>query len=335
MRHSTLASILAFTFVLSSCGDEGLSFLKKSPIDEVHTVEWFADDANAMVYEEIKALCRNNPGLYKDKPNCINVEAVNLFILKSPIDDVHTVEWFADKANVAVYEEIKALCRSNPGLYRNKPNCINVEAVGHQDDIKRAHVSEGMSLAAGIKSAVLEFGASNGYWPKDNAEAGVAQPSAIQGNSVLSVTVSGGGAGTTLADKGVIEILFDQKVNFGAVLVLETTGNAEETGTIRWICKAKDDKLKTRWLPARCNVETAQHSNEIESASINEIKRAHINTGLSLADAAKSTVTELATANGDWPKDNAEVAGTAQPSWICNTTLGKPDAKCSPARCRQ
>ncbi|MDR3158578.1 MAG: EexN family lipoprotein [Zoogloeaceae bacterium] len=45
---------------------------------------------------------------------------------KEPIDDVHTVDWFLDPANMETFISIQELCKSNPGEYGKKPNCVNV-----------------------------------------------------------------------------------------------------------------------------------------------------------------------------------------------------------------
>lgn len=60
----------------------------------------------------------------------------------------------------------------------------------YQDYTKRAHVSEGLSLAAGAKTAVSEFYSTNNDWPTNNASAGLAASSAITGNAVSSVNVN-------------------------------------------------------------------------------------------------------------------------------------------------
>lgn len=60
----------------------------------------------------------------------------------------------------------------------------------YQDYTKRAHVSEGLSLAAGAKTAVSEFYSTNNAWPTGNASAGLANASDIKGNAVQSVAVN-------------------------------------------------------------------------------------------------------------------------------------------------
>ncbi len=62
----------------------------------------------------------------------------------------------------------------------------------------RAKVSEGLNLAAGAKTAVSEYFASQGAWPTTNAQAGLATNTDIKGNNVTSVTVGAAGAITIL-----------------------------------------------------------------------------------------------------------------------------------------
>src|SRR5690606_15810181 len=60
----------------------------------------------------------------------------------------------------------------------------------YQDYTIRAQVSEGMSLASGVRTAVSEYFQATGDWPDDNDAAGVADPAEIFGNYVGSVTVT-------------------------------------------------------------------------------------------------------------------------------------------------
>lgn len=73
----------------------------------------------------------------------------------------------------------------------------------YQDYTRRTYVAEGMSLAAGAKSAVTEYYASKGKWPTNNVEAGVASASRISGSAVNKVEI---------ADQGVIVITYNEKV---------------------------------------------------------------------------------------------------------------------------
>lgn len=112
----------------------------------------------------------------------------------------------------------------------------------YQDYTKRAHVSEGMSLASGAKSAVAEYYASEGVWPSNNTAAGIASASSIKGNAVNSVTV----------DTSKITVLFNTKVESGKKLVFKGTASAT-AGSIEWDCKTSaGTNLNPKYLPASC-----------------------------------------------------------------------------------
>ncbi len=113
----------------------------------------------------------------------------------------------------------------------------------YQNYTKRAHVSEGLSLAGGAKAAVSEFYSSNGQWPKVNASAALPLPVSIKGNAVNSVTVTG----------STITILYNTKVAPAAQLVLQ--GSTEDAGSITWACTIPDpttNTMKAEFLPANC-----------------------------------------------------------------------------------
>ena len=59
----------------------------------------------------------------------------------------------------------------------------------YQDYTKRAHVSEGLTLAGGAKAAVTEYFSSKGEWPTSNSAAGLAAAGSIKGNAVSQVAV--------------------------------------------------------------------------------------------------------------------------------------------------
>ena len=71
----------------------------------------------------------------------------------------------------------------------------------YQDYTKRAHVSEGITLAASAKAAVTEYYVSQAAWPTGNSQAGLPDAAAITGNAVKSVTV-GNGNGKGITDRG-------------------------------------------------------------------------------------------------------------------------------------
>jgi type IV pilus assembly protein PilA len=115
----------------------------------------------------------------------------------------------------------------------------------YQDYTKRAHVSEGLSLAEGAKSAITEYYSDKGEWPKDNAAAGIASSELITGNAVRSVAVDG----------SYILVTFNTKVEAGKVLALKAIANAT-AGSVQWECSATGTGNKTnvnvKFLPARC-----------------------------------------------------------------------------------
>lgn len=110
----------------------------------------------------------------------------------------------------------------------------------YQDYTKRAHVSEGMGLAAGAKGAVTEYYVSQGVMPTSNALAGLPDSGDMTGNAVKTVAVGAGGA---------ITVTFNSKVTDDATLVL-VPSVASTGGTITWTCNTGtvDDK----YVPANC-----------------------------------------------------------------------------------
>lgn len=108
----------------------------------------------------------------------------------------------------------------------------------YQDYTKRSHVSEGLSLAGGAKTAVTEYYSSNGTWPTTNAQAGIASAASIKGNAVRQVQVAG---------SGVITVTFNTKVAPGATIILQGT---DANGSITWDCKT--GTLDSKFRPANC-----------------------------------------------------------------------------------
>lgn len=109
----------------------------------------------------------------------------------------------------------------------------------YQDYTKRARVSEGLGLAAGAKTAVTEFTASNNRFPSSNASAGIAAMGSITGNAVTSVEVASGGT---------ITVVYNDKVENGKKIVLTPTTTA---GGVTWSCKTNSD-LNTKFRPSEC-----------------------------------------------------------------------------------
>ena len=95
----------------------------------------------------------------------------------------------------------------------------------YQDYTIRAKVAEGISLAAGAKSAVTETYASTGNWPASNAEAGLAGPESIVGKYVESITVGADGL-ITIAYRSLSSNVIG---NLGMAPI-------DHSGSIEWVC---------------------------------------------------------------------------------------------------
>lgn len=113
----------------------------------------------------------------------------------------------------------------------------------YQDYTKRTHVSEGLSLAGGAKSAVTEFYSTMGKWPSatGNASVGIAPPASIKGNAVSRVLVNG----------SKITITYNDKVTAGQTLTLKATA-AAGAGSVEWECGKVDSTVDSKWRPSNC-----------------------------------------------------------------------------------
>lgn len=137
----------------------------------------------------------------------------------------------------------------------------------YQDYVIRAQIAEGMSLADGVKSQVVDFYTKKGHFPAGgcaggtpagNASVGLASPASITGNYVSEVRVAGEGCAPL--EPGSILLVFSsdspQRANSSiddAALLFEPTTHA---GSISWECKrfliAGGVVLKENWVPSSC-----------------------------------------------------------------------------------
>lgn len=113
----------------------------------------------------------------------------------------------------------------------------------YQDYTKRARVSEGLTLAAGAKTAVAEFHASEGKFPASNGEAGLATKTDIKGNAVTEVGVG---------KDGVITVKFNAKAENGKSITLKPTAT---DGGVTWDCTGGD--INKKYRPSECRSKTA------------------------------------------------------------------------------
>ncbi|ENW1871818.1 pilin, partial [Neisseria gonorrhoeae] len=91
----------------------------------------------------------------------------------------------------------------------------------------RAQVSEAILLAEGQKSAVTEYYLNNGEWPKDNASAGVANPTEIKGKYVKQVEVKNGVVTAQMKSDGVNKEIQGKKLSLWA---------KRQAGSVKWFC---------------------------------------------------------------------------------------------------
>ena len=105
----------------------------------------------------------------------------------------------------------------------------------YQDYTRRAQVSEGLSLAAGVKTAVAEFYQESGGWPADNTTAGLSAPASISGNYVTGVAVAG----------AQVTITYGAPVNGTLTLI-----PADNGGSITWTCGG--GTVDAKFLPSSC-----------------------------------------------------------------------------------
>jgi type IV pilus assembly protein PilA len=120
----------------------------------------------------------------------------------------------------------------------------------YQDYTIRSQVSEGMSLAAGAKTAIAEFVNQRGTFPSSNSEAGLATKSQISGNYVSSVDVG--------ATTGAITVTYGNQVNDTVDSNTLVISALTSPGGISWNCKAasassspKGD-IPAKYTPTSC-----------------------------------------------------------------------------------
>lgn len=106
----------------------------------------------------------------------------------------------------------------------------------YQDYMRRARVTEGLSLATSVKTAVSEFASSNNAWPTSNASAGLS--ATITGVAVTSVSVG---------NSGVVTVTYNALVNNGSTLELIPSSSG---GGISWTCTT--GSLASNLRPTSC-----------------------------------------------------------------------------------
>ena len=115
----------------------------------------------------------------------------------------------------------------------------------YQDYVIRTQVSEGSSLADGLKTAVGEFYNQTNRLPANNASAGLAQSTSIVGKYVSQVDGTSGIITATFASTGSQES--NAKIS-GSTLVYSAVTNA---GSVSWACKGRGNVLN-KYKPQVC-----------------------------------------------------------------------------------
>lgn len=110
----------------------------------------------------------------------------------------------------------------------------------YQDYTKRTHVSEGMVLGDGVKTAIAEFYSDMGHWPGANESAGLATATSISGNAVTQVDAAG----------GIILITYNGKVEDGLLMALSPVADG---GSIKWTCgDSAGSTIAMKYRPSNC-----------------------------------------------------------------------------------
>jgi type IV pilus assembly protein PilA len=110
----------------------------------------------------------------------------------------------------------------------------------YQDYTIRSQVSEGLSLAAGAKTAVAEFFTNAGHFPANNGSAGLAPAGSITGNYVQQVENA----------SGVITITYGNKANSKISSKTVLLSALDKGGSVQWTCKA--GSVDPKYLPSSC-----------------------------------------------------------------------------------
>ena len=122
----------------------------------------------------------------------------------------------------------------------------------YQDYTARSQMSEAMSLASGVRTAVSETYQTTGVFPGSNQAAGVATETTINGTYVLSVTVSGAGI-ITARMRGAAPVA---RPIWNAELTLtpDVATDPASQGSIRWTCGGSAD---AKYYPSTCRPASA------------------------------------------------------------------------------
>ena len=116
----------------------------------------------------------------------------------------------------------------------------------YQDYVIRSQVSEGSSLADGVKTAVGEYVNNRGVFPASNGSAGLAAAASITGEYVGAVYVANGVITANYSGAKANKAIKTPTLSlqFSAIT---------HAGSIEWHCKSTGTgALKQKWCPSSC-----------------------------------------------------------------------------------
>jgi type IV pilus assembly protein PilA len=106
----------------------------------------------------------------------------------------------------------------------------------------RSEATEGLSLAAGAKTAVDDYWATEGRLPNSNEEVGLEAPASISGNNVESITVGAGGVIT-------VRYVGERHPEFDAMIIVLTPHT--DSKDLTWRCD-ESSTLDAKYRPSLC-----------------------------------------------------------------------------------
>jgi len=103
---------------------------------------------------------------------------------------------------------------------------------------QRALAADALSRGSMFKTALTEYFMSNGQWPKNHGDSGLAAPESYSGGAVKSISV---------ADEGIVIITLNEKFETGAKIKLIPEANAQSY-VVEWHCTTEGSKALKRQL---------------------------------------------------------------------------------------
>lgn len=116
----------------------------------------------------------------------------------------------------------------------------SVAIPAYQDYTVRAKVTEGLSLAAGMKSRIEETRIALGHFASSNTSYGLAAASSITGNDVVSLAVGNAGLVT-------ITYANDSAIMNQTIIMTPTLSGG---GSLRWSCTS--GTVQNKYRPSTC-----------------------------------------------------------------------------------